>query len=114
MEFRPRFPSFLPTLFSGLSSELFMRRKSKSVKPNSAHWIDMTISIKKGMVRWPHDPSVQIKRKLDMNRGEKCNVSFISMGSHTGTHMDPPLHFIKTGKSLDQMPLEASIGTARV
>ena len=36
------------------------------------------------------------------------------MGAHTGTHMDAPLHFLATGKSLDQLPLEATIGPARV
>jgi arylformamidase len=36
------------------------------------------------------------------------------MGSHTGTHMDAPLHFFKNGKSLHKMPFEATIGPTRV
>jgi len=51
---------------------------------------------------------------LDLDHGDAANVSKISMGSHTGTHMDAPLHFIRGGKSLDEMPLEAKIGRARV
>jgi len=51
---------------------------------------------------------------LDMERGDVCNVSTISMGSHTGTHMDAPLHFLQHGKGLDQMPLDATIGPAHV
>jgi arylformamidase len=49
-----------------------------------------------------------------MERGDKANLSAISMGSHSGTHMDAPLHFIQTGKGLDEMPFDATIGTARV
>lgn len=94
-----------------------MNRKNKRLRQGArrtAEWIDITIPIKSGMVHWPGDPSVRIKRKLDMNRGGKCNVSFLSMGSHAGTHMDPPLHFIHSGTSLDRMPLQISIGPARV
>jgi arylformamidase len=36
------------------------------------------------------------------------------MGAHTGTHMDGPIHFVPFGKGLDEMPLTATIGRARV
>jgi len=49
-----------------------------------------------------------------MDGGDKDNVSFIKMGSHTGTHMDAPLHFFARGKALDRMPFSATIGLARV
>lgn len=66
------------------------------------------------MAHWPDNPEIRIDKMLDMDRGDVCNVSVLSFGSHTGTHMDAPLHFIKKGKSLDQMPFEATIGPARV
>ena len=77
-------------------------------------WIDVSVSLHTGMVHWPDNPPVQIERMLDMERGDVCNVSTISMGSHTGTHMDAPLHFLQHGKGLDQLPLDATIGPARV
>lgn len=49
-----------------------------------------------------------------MERGDASNLSAISMGSHTGTHMDAPLHFIRGGKGIDKMPLDATVGRARV
>jgi arylformamidase len=49
-----------------------------------------------------------------MERGDVCTVSKLSMGSHTGTHMDGPFHFLLEGKGLDEMPLDAAIGRARV
>ena len=77
-------------------------------------WIDISVSLHSGMVHWPDNPPVKIERMKDMEQGAVCNVSVMSLGAHTGTHMDAPLHFIKNGKSLDKLPLEATIGPARV
>lgn len=77
-------------------------------------WIDISVTIKSKMVRWPSDPLVQIRRTKDMDKGDNNNVSLISMGSHTGTHMDAPRHFFAKGKSLDKMPLSVTVGPARV
>lgn len=77
-------------------------------------WIDISVTIKAGMAHWPDNPAIKVDKMLDMNRGDVCNVSVLSFGSHTGTHMDAPLHFIKNGKSLDKMPLDATIGPCRV
>ncbi|KAJ3994371.1 putative cyclase [Lentinula boryana] len=38
----------------------------------------------------------------------------VSFGSHTGTHIDAPSHFIADGKSIDQIPLAALVGVALV
>lgn len=70
--------------------------------------------LRTGMVHWPDNPPVRIERMQDMERGDSANVSMLSLGSHTGTHMDAPLHFVRTGLGLDEMPLSAVIGLARV
>jgi arylformamidase len=77
-------------------------------------WIDISVSLHSGMAHWPDNPPVQIARMLDMERGDVCNVSTLSVGSHTGTHMDAPVHFVRGGKGIDEMPLEATIGPARI
>lgn len=77
-------------------------------------WIDVSVPLRTGMVHWPDNPSVRIERMLDLEHGDAANVSTLSMGSHTGTHMDAPLHFVRGSKGLDKMPLEATIGQARV
>jgi len=66
------------------------------------------------MVHWPGDPPVEITLAKDLSKGDSSNVSQLSMGSHTGTHMDAPLHFIPGAAGLDQMELSATIGLARV
>ena len=77
-------------------------------------WIDVSIPLKSNMVHWPGDPEVRIERVLDMARGDEATVSAINMGAHTGTHMDSPLHYIPGGYGLDELPLDAAVGPARV
>ena len=77
-------------------------------------WVDVSVRLRSGMVHWPDDPPVRIELTSDIERGDVANVSRIDMGSHTGTHMDAPLHFVRGGKGLDEMPLDATIGRARV
>src|SRR5258707_15890958 len=78
------------------------------------NWIDISVSLHDGMVHWPDNPSVVIDYMLSMDRGDVCNVTKFSMGAHTGTHMDAPLHFLRDGASIDTMPLAATMGRARV
>lgn len=77
-------------------------------------WIDISVTIRPGMVRWPGDPEIRKEPFRDMERGDVCNVSSLAFGSHIGTHMDAPLHFIRNGRTLDKMPLDATIGPCRV
>jgi arylformamidase len=80
----------------------------------TGEWIDVSVALHSGMVHWPGDPPITIERVVDMSRGDPCNVSAANMGLHTGTHMDPPLHYVSNGVSLDRMPLDATIGPCRV
>jgi arylformamidase len=66
------------------------------------------------MVHWPGDPEFHIERATDQESGDVATVSRMTLGVHTGTHMDAPLHFIRGAKSIDQIPLDATVGPARV
>jgi arylformamidase len=77
-------------------------------------WIDISVPLKTGMVHWPDNPPVSIELMLDMDLGDTAYVSKLSMGAHTGTHMDAPRHFLRGGVGIDTMPLDATIGPARV
>ena len=50
----------------------------------------------------------------DMRRGDAFTLSAYSLGAHSGTHIDAPMHFILDGLSVDRVPLEPLIGPARV
>lgn len=77
-------------------------------------WIDVTVSMHNGMVTWPGDPSFHIERAEDQEKGDQATVSRMTLGVHTGTHMDAPLHYIPNGRSIETMPLDATVGEARV
>jgi arylformamidase len=78
------------------------------------NWIDISVPVHNGMVHWPGDPDFHIERAEDQDKGDVATVSRMALGVHTGTHMDAPLHFIRNAPSIDTMPLEATVGTARV
>ena len=76
---------------------------------------DVTIPISKDMATYPGDPPVKIARRTTINKNDaKANLSRLSFGSHTGTHIDAPFHFIENGITVDKLPLELLIGRARV
>jgi arylformamidase len=81
---------------------------------DGAGWIDVSVTVRHGMPHWPDDPPVVVQRTLDIGRGDACNVSHLAMGVHSGTHMDGPVHFHHGAPGLDEMPLTATIGEARV
>ena len=78
------------------------------------NWIDISVPVRNGMVHWPGDPPFHIERAEDQEKGDTATVSKMTLGVHTGTHMDAPLHFIRNARTIDQMPLDATVGRARV
>lgn len=77
-------------------------------------YIDVTFPYYKDMAIYPNNPEFRIKRVLDIKKGCGANVSLISMGSHTGTHIDAPSHSIEGGKAIDQLELEEMNGVAKL
>jgi arylformamidase len=80
----------------------------------AAGWIDVSVTVRSGMPHWPDNPPIVMERVMDIGRGDAANVSHLAMGVHSGTHMDGPVHFIHDGPGLDEMPLAATMGEARV
>jgi arylformamidase len=79
-----------------------------------AAWIDVSVTVRHGMPHWPGNPPIVMQRAMELTRGHACNLSHLAMGVHTGTHMDAPVHFIHQAAGVDQMPLTATMGLARV
>ncbi len=76
--------------------------------------IDVSLTIREGMAVWPGENPVVLNRRTKIEEGAHANVSFLSLGAHTGTHVDAPFHFIADGSKVDEMPLEVLIGPAQV
>ncbi len=77
-------------------------------------WVDVSIPLRTGMVHWPGDKPVVIEQTQSIARGDPANLSVLSMGAHSGTHIDAPRHFLASGKTIDQMPPDVMVGRARV
>lgn len=74
------------------------------------------------------DISVGLDEKLEVYQGDPqfmlepwysiCEngymLSRISMGTHTGTHIDAPCHFIEEAKRVDEIPLDCFFGECEV
>jgi arylformamidase len=79
-----------------------------------AEWTDITVALRPGVVCWPGDPPFESRAVASVENGDGANVAILTIGSHTGTHMDAPRHFFTNGAGLDTMPLDAVVGPARI
>jgi arylformamidase len=75
---------------------------------------DISVTITNNTPVWPGDPGVKLERVSKIEDGANANVSQITMGVHTGTHMDAPFHFLQDGYTIEAIPLEILIGPAQV
>jgi arylformamidase len=82
---------------------------------NDNDWIDVSVMLKSGMLHWPGDPPVTIERVRAMDRGDSVNLSRITMGVHSGTHVDAPVHFLGgAAVGIDRIPFDPLVGNARI
>jgi arylformamidase len=65
------------------------------------------------MAVYPGDPEVTLERVAAVDP-DGYAVARLSLGTHTGTHLDPPAHFLAGGLTVDEAPLDLLIGPARV
>ena len=63
---------------------------------------------------FPGDPAPKRDVLADMQKGDVINLTAFSMCSHNGTHVDAPAHFIKDGKTVDQLDLSVFVGDCYV
>jgi len=78
-------------------------------------WIDVTATLDPARTPvYQGDAPMKFDFLKDMRKGDKLTLSVYSMGAHSGTHIDAPMHFVAGGAPIDQVPLEPLIGPARV
>lgn len=83
------------------------------MSPHS-EWIDISIPLQNGMVHWPGDAPFERLQTLHIANGDVCNLSQFCSSAHIGTHMDAPRHFVGGAQAMETMPIEATVGPARV
>jgi arylformamidase len=70
---------------------------------------DLTWPMSESMAVWPGDPAVVVTR---VSGAGEPSVSQLTLGTHTGTHVDPPAHFLPGAATVDRLPLDTLIGPA--
>ncbi len=73
---------------------------------------DVTLPISAQMPVWPGDPPVVLEQVSSMDAGAHDNVSRLSCGVHTGTHVDAPHHFLNDGRTVESLSLDVLVGPA--
>ncbi len=76
--------------------------------------IDISVLLSTQLPVWPGDHKVKIDQQFAMRNGDEANLTSIQMSSHTGTHIDAPLHFVNNGKTTEEISLDKLIGTCQV
>jgi arylformamidase len=76
---------------------------------------DATVSLRPGMPTWDGEPGPEYHpiKQIGVD-GEPAQVSLLTIGTHCGTHIDAPSHFIPGAGGIDTLPLEALVGPCRV
>jgi arylformamidase len=78
-------------------------------------WIDVSAALDPQTTPvYEGDAPMRFDFLKDMRRGDPLTLSAFSLGAHSGTHVDAPMHFVAGGASVDRVPLTALIGPARV
>jgi arylformamidase len=88
---------------------------SSSMAIAATGWIDATATLDPATTPvYEGDAPMKFDFLHDMRKGDGFTLSVYSMGAHSGTHVDAPMHFVLGGATIDQLPLDPFIGPARV
>jgi len=78
-------------------------------------WIDVTATLDPAKTPvYEGDAPMKFDFLKDMRKGDILTLSVYSMGAHSGTHIDAPMHFVAGGAPIDQVALDPLTGLARV
>jgi len=75
--------------------------------------VDISVPVRDAMTVYRGNPAVRVRPALTLAR-DGVNLSEICLGSHTGTHVDAPRHFVRGGAGIDRVDLKRFIGPAWV
>jgi arylformamidase len=81
------------------------------IRISKTSFYDLTQLIYPDMPTYPGEPQPEFQPFFKLGR-DKVNLTRLIMGSHTGTHVDAPKHFISTGDSVNKIPLDKFMGEA--
>jgi arylformamidase len=90
-------------------------REQSTQELSAEGWIDVTATLDPAKTPvYEGDAPLKFEFLKEMSKGDILTLSVFSMGAHSGTHIDAPMHFIADGVPIDQVALDQLIGAARV
>lgn len=75
--------------------------------------LDISWPVSEQMTAYKDKKIVSIKSTRVFEEGG-VRESILTLGTHTGTHIDAPAHFLKNGATIDQVALDRLVGPCRV
>jgi len=74
--------------------------------------IDLTHAFGADTIVWPteHDFRLVVQQEGETPGGYYYASNRLEMAEHGGTHIDAPIHFVRGGQTLDQIPIERLVG----
>lgn len=79
---------------------------------DQARLIDLTHPFEANTIVWPteHDFQLVVQQAGETPGGYYYASNRLEMAEHGGTHIDAPIHFARSGQTLDQVPLDRLVG----
>lgn len=75
---------------------------------------DISVPLTAGLATWEDEEGPVLETLCDLASGDRFTLTCFSMGSHAGTHVDAPAHYIAGDAGVESLPLEALVGPALV
>ncbi len=76
--------------------------------------IDISVTLRQGLACWPGEDYGHVEPSQRIAAGDPCNLSRVTLGLHTGTHVDAPWHFGEGDRTVEAIPLSQLVIRARV
>lgn len=73
---------------------------------------DITVPLHTGLAVYPGNPEVRVDPQQEIAKGGSSNVSTLTCGTHSGTHVDAPRHIVEGAAGIDAIPLDVFMGPA--
>lgn len=73
---------------------------------------DISLTLSPDLPVWLGDPHIDLHQTGFMDRGDPCNLTFLALNVHAGTHVDAPHHFMNDCRTVEFLLLDVLCGPA--
>lgn len=75
---------------------------------------DISVPLSPNLPAYAGDPPIEFQPWTQLATGDSYNLTRVSLGSHSGTHIDAPSHFLPNAPGIEAIDLSTCIGPALV